>query len=116
MSCETNPPQKSCLRYATLSSAWRRQGFRLTCLALAQQGEKPEDGCYVYGMHIEGATWNSETHKLADARPKELYSPMPCFLFLPKQHRVQPEQGMYECPLYKVPSLPAPSPLRFRES
>ena len=94
-----------------------RQGFRLTCLVLAQQGEKPEDGCYVYGMHIEGATWNSETHKLTDARPKELYSPMPCFLFLPKQHRVQPEQGMYECPLYKVPSLSLLlPPLRFHES
>ena len=89
----------------------------MTCLALAQQGEKPEDGCYVYGMHIEGATWNSETHKLADARPKELYSPMPCFLFLPKQHRVQPEQGMYECPLYKVyPPSPNIFSLRFRES
>ena len=31
-----------------------------------------------------------------------LYSEMPPFLFLPKQNRVQAEQGIYECPLYKV--------------
>ena len=41
---------------------------------------------------------------LPDSRCREqaLYSEMPPFLFLPKQNRVQAEQGIYECPLYKV--------------
>merc|ERR1712098_648319 len=59
--------------------------------------EKPEDGCHVYGMFIEGARWCDKTHLLADAEPKALYSEMPPFLFLPKQNRVQAEQGIYEC-------------------
>jgi len=32
--------------------------------------EKPEDGCYCYGMYLEGARWNSTTHMLDDSKPK----------------------------------------------
>jgi len=26
--------------------------------------EKPEDGCYIYGMYLEGARWDSRKHCL----------------------------------------------------
>ena len=39
--------------------------------------EKPEDGWYVYGMYLEGARWNSNTHLLDDSRPKQLYTELP---------------------------------------
>jgi len=32
--------------------------------------EKPDDGCYVWGMFMEGARWNSTTHLLDDSNPK----------------------------------------------
>ena len=46
--------------------------------------EKPKDGCYVYGMLLEGARWNYEEHILVDSLPKELYTDMPLIWFVPK--------------------------------
>tara|TARA_A100001015_G_scaffold318620_1_gene439042 strand:- start:2088 stop:4487 length:2400 start_codon:yes stop_codon:yes gene_type:complete len=64
--------------------------------------DRPEDGCYVYGMFSEGAKWNKQQKSLVDPKPKELYSSMPMMWFEPKQHRQQPETGIYVCPLYKI--------------
>ena len=64
--------------------------------------EKPDDGCYVYGMFMEGARWNSNTHMLDDSNPKQLYTEMPIVWFLPKKNRKRPETGIYMCPIYKV--------------
>jgi len=38
---------------------------------------KPEDGCYVYGLFLEGARWDKTFRTLVDPKPKELFSPMP---------------------------------------
>ena len=64
--------------------------------------QKPEDGCYIYGMFIEGARWGTENHALTDSKPKELYSDLPLIQLLPLADRVQPKTGIYNCPLYKV--------------
>jgi len=64
--------------------------------------QKPEDGCYIYGMFLEGARWSNEIHALADSKPKELYSDLPLIQLLPVADRVQPKTGIYNCPLYKV--------------
>lgn len=36
--------------------------------------QKPDDGCYIYGMFIEGARWDKTKHIIEDPLPKELYS------------------------------------------
>lgn len=64
--------------------------------------EKPEDGCYIYGMYLEGARWNSTTHMLDESKPKKLYTELPMAWFYPKRNRQQPESGFYDCPVYKV--------------
>lgn len=64
--------------------------------------EKPEDGCYVYGMYIEGCRWNNETHKIGDSLPKVLYTDLPCMHFLPIVNKVTEKKGIYNCPVYKV--------------
>lgn len=64
--------------------------------------KRPEDGCYIYGMFLEGARWNYETHVLTDSKPKELYSDIPLMQLMPVPDRVQPKTGIYNCPLYKV--------------
>lgn len=64
---------------------------------------KPKDGCYCYGMYIEGCKWNYDTHKLADSDPKKLFVELPLLHLLPIMDRVTPEKGtIYNCPMYKV--------------
>jgi dynein heavy chain len=39
--------------------------------------EKPEEGCYVHGLFLEGARWNYKKHMLDTSLPKELFSDLP---------------------------------------
>lgn len=64
--------------------------------------ERPEDGCYIHGLFIEGARWSKETHGLEDPIPKELYAVMPPLHLQPVQNRVSPTEGIYRCPVYKI--------------
>lgn len=64
--------------------------------------DKPLDGCYMYGLFLEAARWNNETHVLDDPNPKELYSPMPIIHLDPIQNRKFTMKNVYHCPVYKV--------------
>lgn len=57
--------------------------------------EKPEAGCYVYGIFLEGARWDSQTHLLTSSRPKELFSTLPMMKLLPVSDRATPTSGIY---------------------
>lgn len=63
---------------------------------------KPEDGCYIYGLFLEGARWSEKENTLIDPKPKELFSPMPTIHMLPVKDRVTPSGGIYRCPVYKI--------------
>jgi dynein heavy chain len=63
---------------------------------------KADDGCYIYGLFLEGARWDRKIKSLIDPKPKELFSPMPTMHMLPQQHRVTPQSGIYRCPVYKI--------------
>ncbi|KAK9803422.1 hypothetical protein WJX72_010826 [[Myrmecia] bisecta] len=66
-----------------------------------QQG--PEDGCYIRGLYMEGASWQSDTHRMGESRPKELFTEMPIIWLRPVQHRVPASVGTYyNCPVYKT--------------
>ena len=64
--------------------------------------EKPEDGCYIYGMFLEGARWDSQLQILNKSLPKELYTNLPVMLVLPIQHKQNQKVKVYQCPIYKV--------------
>lgn len=66
--------------------------------------EKPEDGCYIYGMYLEGARWDYKKHIINESKPKELFCDLPMMHLVPVADRISPTEGMYECPLYKVVS------------
>ena len=51
---------------------------------------RPEDGCYVWGLFLEGARWDPRTARLAESRPKELYTEMPVLWLRPVQHAASP--------------------------
>ena len=64
--------------------------------------EKPENGCYIYGMFIEGARWDPSVHALGSSNPKELYTDIPLIWLVPAADRKSPLTGIYNCPVYKV--------------
>ena len=64
--------------------------------------DRPENGCYIRGLFLEGAQWDGERFELAESRPKELYTDMPCMWLIPTANRKQPETGIYVCPVYKT--------------
>jgi len=63
---------------------------------------RPEDGCYIRGLFIEGARWDAVGHRLTESRQKELYTDMPSIWLIPKANRATPTTGIYECPVYKT--------------
>ncbi|CAG5057893.1 unnamed protein product [Parnassius apollo] len=63
--------------------------------------KRPEDGCCVRGLFLEGARWNFADMVLEESRAKELYTEMSIIYMKPEQgHKLQ--QGLYECPTYKT--------------
>eukprot|EP00163_Fabomonas_tropica_P006846 TRINITY_DN1642_c1_g1_i1.p1 TRINITY_DN1642_c1_g1~~TRINITY_DN1642_c1_g1_i1.p1 ORF type:complete len:1696 (+),score=519.30 TRINITY_DN1642_c1_g1_i1:526-5088(+) len=82
--------------------------------------DPPEDGCYIHGLFLEGARWDSKEGALADSRPRELYTEMPPILFKPlvkptgKAATATSSKGpsskkdkanarsSYSCPVYKT--------------
>ncbi len=63
---------------------------------------KPEDGCYIWGLQLEGARFCKETHVLADSHPRELYSALPIMHLNPVQSRPYTMEKIYRCPVYKT--------------
>lgn len=63
-----------------------------------------EGGIYLYGIYLEGARWDNRKKCIGWPKAKELYSELPIMHFMPMENRVQKEEGVYECPLYKVVS------------
>jgi len=37
----------------------------------------PADGCYVYGLFLDGGRWNNSVRYIDESFPKELYSSFP---------------------------------------
>jgi len=66
------------------------------------EAPKPEAGVLIYGLFLEGARWDLEWHRLADPRPKELFSEMPAIWLKPVTNKVKEDSGIYECPVYKT--------------
>ena len=64
--------------------------------------QRPENGCYIWGLFLEGARWDVEMFELSESKPKELYTDMPVMWLIPTANRKQPETGMYLCPVYKT--------------
>mmetsp|Transcript_8605 Transcript_8605/g.16207 ORF Transcript_8605/g.16207 Transcript_8605/m.16207 type:complete len:872 (+) Transcript_8605:3-2618(+) len=63
---------------------------------------QPEDGCYIRGLFLEGARWNSKYMCLAESRAKELYSRMPIVWLNPMKDKPPPGSNVYNCPMYKT--------------
>jgi dynein heavy chain, axonemal len=63
---------------------------------------KPEHGCYIRGLFLEGARFDEDAGRLADSIPKQLYTELPVIHLLPVPNRVAPTSGIYRLPVYKI--------------
>ena len=43
----------------------------------------PSDGCYVYGLYLDGARWNDKTQKLDEQNEGVLFSDVPHIWLIP---------------------------------
>ncbi|CAF0886754.1 unnamed protein product, partial [Adineta ricciae] len=65
-------------------------------------GGAPREGAYIWGLYLEGARWDTQTSQLAEAKLKEITSPMPVIFVKAIPIDRMDTKGMYECPVYKI--------------
>lgn len=69
-----------------------------------EQLEPAKEGAFIYGLYLEGASWDEEAGCLCEPEVMELYVPMPIIWFRPKAMSNKAAQKQtYECPCYYYP-------------
>ena len=63
---------------------------------------KPDDGCYAYGMSLEGARWDFDRMVLTESRAKQLYTPAPLLWLQPTEIAKKRQFPNYLCPIYRT--------------
>ena len=63
---------------------------------------KPDAGCYIRGLFLEGARFDEDKGIINDSIPKQLFTEMPVIHLQPHQFREQTAKGIYRCPVYKI--------------
>lgn len=62
--------------------------------------QKPEDGVLIKGLFLEGARWSAKKGKLAESKPKRLFTDCPLIWIKPDTEIL--EFKHYNCPVYKT--------------
>ena len=62
---------------------------------------KPESGCFINGIYLEGARWDVNLHYLVQPQPLELFSLLPPILLKAIAHQ-KDQNKIYKCPMYKT--------------
>uniref|UniRef100_A0A8C1CWI6 Uncharacterized protein n=1 Tax=Cyprinus carpio carpio TaxID=630221 RepID=A0A8C1CWI6_CYPCA len=76
--------------------------FKVMKEAVEELTERPDIGCFIHSLYLEGARWDAETGKLAESRLKELYTEMAVIWMVPIPNRKTPKSGNYTFPIYKT--------------
>ncbi|XP_022600673.1 LOW QUALITY PROTEIN: dynein heavy chain 1, axonemal-like [Seriola dumerili] len=76
--------------------------FEVIEKSVSEITEKPNAGCYIQGLFLEGARWDNGAGQLTESRPKELYTEMAVIWLIPMSNRKTPTSGVYVCPIYKT--------------
>jgi dynein heavy chain len=64
--------------------------------------DPPEFGCFIYGLYLDGARYNSELHALDEQEPKILFYSVPMMKLMPVKIEEKEQKHIYTCPIYKT--------------
>uniref|UniRef100_A0A182YK77 AAA+ ATPase domain-containing protein n=1 Tax=Anopheles stephensi TaxID=30069 RepID=A0A182YK77_ANOST len=65
--------------------------------------DPPQEGVYVYGLFLEGASLDRRSGKLIESKPKVLYEQMPVIFIYAINTTAGKDPRLYECPIYRKP-------------
>merc|ERR1719188_444959 len=109
MYCRDFPAKKRLIGFC---GAWSKLpidtlGWMFTVLKrsfASQQHVKPETGCYVYGLFMDGARWDDNQGCIAESYPKVLTDVIPYMHWIPVERAKDPTERskVYQSPLYKT--------------
>ncbi len=61
-----------------------------------------QEGVYIYGLSLDGASWDRRNARLVDPQPKVLFTTLPVVHMYAIQAQAQ-DPRLYACPVYKKP-------------
>jgi dynein heavy chain, axonemal len=95
---------------ALVQTACREKGWPLdkstlytkvtTMRSVSEVTEKPQYGCYVEGLYLEGAAWSLEESKLVGQPPKVLVSELPLLQIIPMEASKLKLSNTFKSPVY----------------
>ncbi|XP_034008681.1 dynein heavy chain 8, axonemal-like [Trematomus bernacchii] len=71
--------------------------------ALEEITASPTEGVYVYGLYLEGASWDRKNVHLIESSPKVLFTPLPVIHMFAINSTAPMDPKLYICPIYKKP-------------
>lgn len=63
----------------------------------------PKEGVYVWGLFIDGASWDRKKTILTDSHPKVLYTTLPIIWLYAVNSTEERDKRQYQCPIYRKP-------------
>ncbi|KAM7319109.1 hypothetical protein ACRRTK_022221 [Alexandromys fortis] len=63
----------------------------------------PVEGVYIYGLYMDGASWDRRNGKLTESTPKVLFMQIPVLHIFAINSTAPKDPKLYVCPIYKKP-------------